>query len=64
VNASTQAAAVAVTEVRVLEGPNLYFPRPAIKVVVGAPGYLSVDEPALRAISARLGMRVVRPGAP
>jgi len=55
---------VSVTEVRVLEGPNLYFPRPAIKVIVCAPGYLGVDEAALRAISRRLGMRVVRPGAP
>ncbi len=58
------AAPVTVTEIRVLEGPNLYFPRPAIKIVVEAPGYLSVDEERLRGISRRLGMRVVRPGAP
>jgi cyanophycin synthetase len=58
------ASTVTVTEVRVLEGPNLYFPRPAIKIVVRAPGYLSVDETTLRAVSQRLGMRVVRPGAP
>jgi cyanophycin synthetase len=55
---------VTVTEVRVLEGPNLYFPRPAIKVIVGCQGYLSVDECTFRAISRRLGMRGVRPGAP
>jgi cyanophycin synthetase len=57
------AAPVTVTEVRVLEGPNLYFPRPAIKVVLDAPGYLSVPEATLCALSARLGMGGVRPGA-
>ncbi|MBC7560420.1 MAG: tetratricopeptide repeat protein [Dermatophilaceae bacterium] len=55
---------VTVTEVRVLEGPNLYFSRPAIKIIVVCPGYLSVDEGTLRAIGERLGMRVLRPGAP
>ena len=29
---------VTVTEVRVLEGPNLYFARPAIKIIVDCPG--------------------------
>jgi cyanophycin synthetase len=57
------AAPVTVTEVRVLEGPNLYFPRPAIKIVLDAAGYLSAPEATLRAISARLGIRGVRPGA-
>ncbi|MDQ1536109.1 MAG: cyanophycin synthetase [Actinomycetota bacterium] len=58
------AAPVTVSEVRVLEGPNLYFARPAIKIIVGCPGYQSVDERTLSAISKRLGMRVVRPGPP
>ena len=53
-----------VTEVWVLERPKLCFPRPAIKIVVGCPGYLSVDEPTLRAIGPRLGTRVVCPAAP
>ena len=57
-------APVTVTEVRVLEGPNLYFARPAIKIIVDCPGYLSADERTLRAIGTRLGMRAVRPGAP
>jgi cyanophycin synthetase len=57
-------APVTVAEVRVLQGPNLYFPRPAIKLIISAPGYLSADEATLRAISRRLGMRFVRPGAP
>jgi len=55
---------VTVTEIRVLEGPNLYFPRPAIKIIIGCPGYLGVDDRTFRAVSASLGMRVVRPGAP
>jgi len=55
---------VIVTEVRVLEGPNLYFPRPAIKVIAECPGYLSADERTLRDISKRLGMRGLRPGVP
>jgi len=58
------AVPVTVSEVRVLEGPNLYFPRPAIKIIVDCPGYLSADERTLRAIAKRLGMRGVRPGAP
>ena len=55
---------VTVTEVRVLEGPNLYFARPAIKIIVDCPGYLGADERTLRAIATRLGLRGVRPGAP
>jgi cyanophycin synthetase len=55
---------VAVTEVRVLEGPNLYFPRPATKVILSCPGYLSLDESALLVVGNRVGMRIVRPGAP
>jgi len=48
----------------VLEGPNLYFARPAIKIIVDCPGYTSADERTLRAIGTRLGLRGVRPGAP
>ena len=57
-------APVTVIEVRVLEGPNLYFPRPAIKVIADCPGYLNADERTLLAIARRLGMRGVSPGAP
>lgn len=55
-------APVTIIEVRVLEGPNLYFPRPAIKIIADCPGYLRADERTLRAIAKRLGMRGVRPG--
>jgi cyanophycin synthetase len=57
------AEAVTVTEVRVLEGPNLYFARPAVKVSLRCPGYLVADEEQLRELGHRLGLRGVRPGA-
>ena len=52
----TSAAAVSATEVRVLEGPNLYFAQPAMKVILQVPGYLAAPEPALRALAARVGL--------
>ena len=58
------AEAVTVTEVRVLEGPNLYFARPAVKVSLECPGYLAAGEAQLRELGHRLGLRGVRPGAP
>lgn len=60
----TPEPAVVVTEVRVLEGPNLYFAKPAIKVTVHLPGYLSADTQTLAALAARVGLRSSRPGAP
>ena len=57
------AEAVTVTEVRVLEGPNLYFARPAVKVSLRCPGYLAAGEDQLRELGHRLGLRGVRPGA-
>src|SRR4051794_37137952 len=56
--------AVAVTEVRVLEGPNLYFAKPAIKVSLELPGYLGADEQVLTDLAARVGLRSANPGAP
>jgi cyanophycin synthetase len=60
----TTESAVSVTEVRVLEGPNLYFAKPAIKVSLELPGYLAAQEPALVGLAGRVGMRTARPGAP
>src|SRR6476659_1849029 len=60
----TSAAAVTATEVRVLEGPNLYFAQPAMKVILQMPGYLHAEEAALRELAGRLGVRGARPGAP
>ncbi|NNM44886.1 tetratricopeptide repeat protein [Knoellia koreensis] len=60
----TSDSAVSVTEVRVLEGPNLYFTKPAIKVTLDLPGYLGADEADLLSLTRRLGMPGARPGAP
>jgi cyanophycin synthetase len=38
-------------ELRVLDGPNLYFPRPAIKVTVAVPGWLRATTARLRRIA-------------
>ncbi len=50
-------------ELRVLDGPNLYFPRPAVKVTLGVAGWLAA--PAERVASAieRAGA-TGRPGTP
>ncbi|HYN67199.1 MAG TPA: tetratricopeptide repeat protein [Ornithinibacter sp.] len=55
---------VATREVRVLEGPNLYFPRPAVKVTLALPGYLEAPVGTLRAVSSAVGLRRGQPGAP
>ena len=55
---------VTVAEVRVLEGPNLYFAKPAIKVSLELPGYLAAEEADLAAVAGRAGLRASRVGAP
>jgi cyanophycin synthetase len=57
-------ASVTVSEVRVLDGPNLYFTRPAIKVSLQLPGYLEAQEETLRRLAGTLELRRVRPGSP
>ena len=56
--------AVELLELRVLEGPNLYFTRPAVKAVLAVPGWLRAPEPAVERAAERLGIRSVRAGAP
>jgi cyanophycin synthetase len=61
-------------ELRVLDGPNLYFTRPAVKLILAVPGWLRMPEERAAAAAARLGLpgaasdspeRVrARPGAP
>jgi len=58
------APGVTVTEVRVLEGPNLYFCRPAVKVSLRVPGYLALEKRAASDLARRLGLGSSRPGAP
>jgi cyanophycin synthetase len=48
--------AVSVIELRVLEGPNLYFTRPAIKLTLSVPGWLTISDDRIATITARLGI--------
>jgi cyanophycin synthetase len=59
---SVPADGVRVDEVRVLDGPNLYFARPAIKVILHVPGFLDLKRTDAEALARRLGMRSARPG--
>jgi cyanophycin synthetase len=52
------AAPVRLVELRVLDGPNIYFPRPAVKLTVAVPGWLSAGERR----AAELGRRLKIPG--
>lgn len=55
---------VSVSEIRLLEGPNLYFTRPAVKVTLTLAGYATADTTAMQALAAELGMRRASPGRP
>ena len=50
------ADAVRLIELRVLEGPNLYFTRPAIKLTLAVPGWLVVSDDRILKIAGRLGV--------
>ncbi|MBC9957397.1 tetratricopeptide repeat protein [Yimella sp. cx-51] len=62
-NAPVQPA-VEITEVRVLEGPNLYFPRPAGKIALELPGYFEADTEVLQRIGSQLSLRRRSAGEP
>src|SRR5688572_7918837 len=49
---------------RVLEGPNLYFPRAAIKLTVDVSGLAAVSTETARRFAGRIGLRNARPGEP
>lgn len=55
---------VRVDEVRVLDGPNLYFARPAVKISLALPGYLELDRASMVGLAERVGLRRPRPGRP
>jgi cyanophycin synthetase len=56
------AGAVELVELRVLEGPNLYFPRPAVKLTLAVAGWLRASEPVVERAAERLEIGTVRPG--
>src|SRR5437667_412863 len=53
---------VTLVELRVLDGPNLYFTRPAIKLTLAVPGWMASPEPRAAALATRLGLHA-GPGA-
>jgi cyanophycin synthetase len=56
--------AVELQELRVLEGPNLYFPRPAIKLTLAVPGWLGASEAVVERAAERSGIASARAGRP
>ena len=54
--------AVRAEEVRILEGPNLYVTRPAVKVSLALPGMLGLDAREALELGRRLGLSTARPG--
>ena len=55
-------AARSLIELRLLDGPNLYFPRPAAKVTLDLTELLGLPEAAARDLGAELGLGKARPG--
>jgi cyanophycin synthetase len=56
---------VRLVELRVLDGPNLYFTRPAIKLTLAVPGWLRATDERVTTIVGRLGFAsVTRAGPP
>jgi cyanophycin synthetase len=51
-------APVRLMELRVLDGPNVYFTRPALKLTLAVPGLLQADKAKVEAAAARLGARL------
>ncbi|MEP7090439.1 MAG: Mur ligase family protein, partial [Nocardioidaceae bacterium] len=54
----------ALVELRVLEGPNLYFPRAAVKLTLDLTQLVEASEQVARRFATRIGLRQVRPGDP
>ncbi|HEX5938471.1 MAG TPA: Mur ligase family protein [Actinomycetota bacterium] len=56
------AAPARTVELRVLEGPNLYFPRPAVKLTLDVPGWVGADASKVAAVASAIGLRGIEPG--
>jgi cyanophycin synthetase len=54
----------ALVELRVLEGPNLYFPRAAIKLTLDLGSLASASTETAERFARRIGLRNARPGEP
>ncbi len=55
------AEGVRLVELRVLDGPNLYFTRPAIKLSLAVPEWLQLDEARAASLAAAVGLRGTAP---
>jgi cyanophycin synthetase len=64
VGAMAETAGPTLVELRVLDGANLYFPRPAIKLTLEVPGLLSLPEERAAAIAGEVGLMAGSPGPP
>ena len=53
----------ALVELRVLEGPNLYVTRAAVKLTLDVSGLLGLEPAAAQVLATRLGLGATRPGA-
>jgi len=62
--ADSEGTGGALVELRVLDGANLYFPRPAVKLTLDLSALLALDEGQARAVAAELGLAAARPGRP
>jgi cyanophycin synthetase len=51
-------------ELRILEGPNLYFPRAAVKLTLDVSTISDASDEAVLRFARRIGLRTTRPGAP
>ncbi len=52
-------------ELRVLDGPNLYFPCPAVKLTLAVPGWLTLESERAERLATRAGLPAsARPGPP
>ncbi len=47
---------VDIVELRVLDGPNLYFPRPAVKLTLAVPGWLRATESRLSGLATDIAL--------
>ena len=58
------AEAARIVELRVLDGPNLYFPRPAVKLTLEVGGWLRAGEDRIASVGRAIGIQGIDPGAP
>jgi cyanophycin synthetase len=55
---------VSLVELRILDGPNLYFTTPAVKLTLAVPGWARATEDRVAAAALAAGAPAVRPGRP